>query len=112
MFGSVSKNELRIIDEYFQQYIRFTQYKQNRFEFIEKTGNSNVDAMFAKWNQQIKQTDMSIKSDINVIGEIVLTSDKVKQGIFKCRVKSDTTNPMVSTLKKPSMKCLMPLKIK
>ena len=100
MFGAVSKNELRIIDEYFQQYIRFTQYKQNRFEFIEKTGNSNVDAMFAKWNQQIKQTDSAIKSDINVIGEIVLTADKVKQGIFRCRVKSDTTNPMVSTLKK------------
>lgn len=100
MFGSVSKNELRIIDEYFQQYIRFTQYKQNRFEFVEKTGNSNVDALFAKWNEQIKQTDSAIKSDINVIGEIVLTADKVKQGIFKCRVKSDTTNPMVSTLKK------------
>ncbi len=100
MFGSISKNELRIIDEYFQQYIRFTQYKQNRFEFTEKTGNKSIDDLFKKWNEQIKQTDMAIKQDINVIGEIVLTSDKVKQGIFRCRVKSDTTNPMVSTLKK------------
>ncbi len=100
MFGSISKSELRIIDEYFQQYIRFTQYKQNRFEFTEKTGNKSIDELFKNWNEQIKQTDIAIKQDINVIGEIVLTSDKVKQGIFKCRVKSDTTNPMVSTLKK------------
>ena len=100
MFGSVSKSELKLIDDYFQQYIRFTQYKQNRFEFVEKTGNKSVDELFKKWNKEIKQTDEAIKQDINVIGEIVLTSDKVKQGIFRCRVKSNTTNPMVLTLKK------------
>ena len=100
MFGYVSKNELRLIDEYFQQYIKFTQYKQNNFNNVEKTGNKDLDELFSKWNNQIKETDMSIKSDINVIGEIVLTADKVNQGIFKCRVKSDTKNPMISTLKK------------
>ena len=100
MFGFVSKNELKLIDEYFEQYIKFTQYKQNKFDYIEKTGNKELDELFAKWNHQIKQTDISIKSDINVIGEIVLTTDKVNQGIFKCRVKSDTKNPMISTLKK------------
>ena len=100
MFGYVSKNELKLIDEYFQQYIKFTQYKQNRFDYIEKTGNKDLDELFSKWNQQIKETDVSIKSDINVIGEIVLTADKVNQGIFRCRVKSETKNPMVSTLKK------------
>ena len=100
MFGAISKSELKIIDDYFQQYVQFTQYKQNRFEFIERTGNASIDALFHKWNEQIKQTDTAIKQDINVIGEIVLTSDKVKQGIFRCRVKSETTNPMVATLKK------------
>jgi methyl-accepting chemotaxis protein len=100
MFGSISKNELRMIDEYFQQYVEFTQYKRNQFEFVKNTGNRALDEMFARWNEQIKQTDSAIKSDINVIGEIVLTSDKVKQGIFKCRIKSNTTNPMVATLKK------------
>ena len=100
MFGYVSKNELKLIDEYFQQYIKFTQYKQNRFDYIEKTGNKDLDELFSKWNHQIKETDISIKSDINVIGEIVLTADKVNQGIFRCRVKSSTKNPMISTLKK------------
>jgi methyl-accepting chemotaxis protein len=100
MFGNISKNELKIIDKYFQQYIQFTQYKQNRFDYVEKTGNKDLDELFAKWNEKIRETDTSIKSDINVIGEIVLTADKVNQGIFKCRVKSDTKNPMISTLKK------------
>ena len=100
MFGYVSKNELKLIDEYFQQYIKFTQYKQNRFDYIEKTGNKDLDELFSKWNEKIKETDKSIKSDINVIGEIVLTTDKVNQGIFRCRVKSETKNPMISTLKK------------
>ena len=100
MFGYISKNELRLIDEYFQQYVKFTQFKQNNFEYVEKTGNKDLDELFHKWNTQIKETETSIKSDINVIGEIVLTADKVNQGIFRCRVKSSTKNPMISTLKK------------
>ena len=100
MFGYISKNELRLIDEYFQQYVKFTQFKQNNFEYVEKTGNKDLDELFLKWNNQIKETETSIKSDINVIGEIVLTADKVNQGIFRCRIKSDTKNPMISTLKK------------
>ena len=100
MFGYISKNELKLIDEYFQQYIKFTQYKQNKFDYVEKTGNKDLDELFSKWNEKIKETDKSIKSDINLIGEIVLTTDKVNQGIFKCRIKSDTKNPMISTLKK------------
>jgi methyl-accepting chemotaxis protein len=100
MLGYISKNELRLIDEYFQQYVKFTQFKQNNFEYVEKTGNKDLDELFHKWNTQIKETETSIKSDINVIGEIVLTADKVNQGIFKCRVKSETKNPMISTLKK------------
>ena len=100
MFGLISKNELKIIDEYFQKYIKFTQFKENSFEYVEKTGNKDLDELFQKWNHQIKETEISIKSDMNVIGEIVLTADKMKQGIFRCRVKSETKNPMVSTLKK------------
>ena len=100
MFGHISKNELKLIDEYFQQYIEFTQYKQNNFNYIEKTGNKELDALFSKWNEKIRETDSSIKSDINVIGEIVLTTDKVNQGIFRCRIKSNTKNPMIFTLKK------------
>ena len=84
-----------------QIYIFYLKHnKQNNFNYIEKTGNKDLDELFHVWNEKIKMTDASIKSDINVIGEIVLTTDKVNQGIFRCRIKSDTKNPMITTLKK------------
>ncbi|OCL86770.1 Methyl-accepting chemotaxis protein II [Aliarcobacter thereius] len=98
MFNYLSKKELELIDKYFEQYIEFTQYKQNSFRYIEKTGNKKLDKLFNRWNTKIKETDNSIKQDIKLIGELVLTTDKLSQGIFMCRIKSTTNNPMISTL--------------
>jgi len=106
MFGGISDKELKIIDNYFVQLVEYMSYKNNKFNYVESTGNKKVDAMFKKWNEQIKQTDVQIKNDMKVIGEIVLTTDKVEQGIFKCRIKSSTTNPMVATLKNTVNKML------
>jgi methyl-accepting chemotaxis protein len=106
MFGSVSKKELKIIDEYFEQFVSFVKYEQNNFKYIEKTGNKDLDEMFQKWNRLIESTDIRIKDDIKVIGEIVLTTDKVEQGIFQCRIKANTNNPMIATLKKTVNKML------
>jgi methyl-accepting chemotaxis protein len=36
---------------------------------------------------------------MRVLGEIVLTADKVEQGIYKCRINSSSSNPTISTLK-------------
>ncbi len=99
MFGSISKKELEIIDKYFEQFVNFVQYNQNSFNYVHSTGNKSIDEMFVKWNKLIFDTDKQIKDDIKVIGEIVLTADKVEQGIFRCRVKANTKNPMVFTLK-------------
>ncbi|OCL86292.1 methyl-accepting chemotaxis protein [Arcobacter porcinus] len=98
MFDYISKKELELIDKYFEQYIEFTQYKQNSFEYIEKTGNKKLDKLFNRWNTKIRETDNSIKKDIKLIGELVLTTDKLSQGIFMCRINSTTNNPMISTL--------------
>ena len=44
--------------------------------------------------------------DIYVLGEIVLTADKVEQGIYKNRIKSSSDNPTISTLKSTLNKML------
>ncbi|MFA9373222.1 MAG: methyl-accepting chemotaxis protein [Poseidonibacter sp.] len=98
MFGSVSSKQLEIIDNYFRQFIEVVQYKRNEFEYIESTGNSKVDAMFKEWNKLIHSTDAQIKDDMKVMGETVLTLDKVEQGIYKYRINSKTKNPMITTL--------------
>jgi methyl-accepting chemotaxis protein len=106
MFGGISNKELEIIDGYFEQLIEYVTYKKNKFDYIESTGNKKLDLKLKKWNSLINATDLQMKGDVKVIGEIVLTTDKVEQGIFNCRVKSTTTNPMVRTLQSTVNKML------
>ena len=99
MFGAVSNKDLENIDKYFQQLIDFLSYEKNEFEYIESTGNKKVDDMFKRWNQQIKSFDKRAKDDMRVLGEIVLTADKVEKGIYKSRITASSENPTIHTLK-------------
>ena len=106
MFGSFSNNDMKMVDAYVKELIEFIQYKRNVFDYKESTGNSKLNAYFKEWNSLIQETDTQMKNDMRVIGEIVLTTDKVEQGIFKCRVHSETKNPMIATLKNTINKML------
>ncbi len=99
MFGRVSEKELKVIDDYFVELLKYVTYKKNRFDYVKSSGNSRIDKMLKNWNKLIVETDQDMKDDLKVIGEIVLTTDKVEQGIFKCRIKSSSNNPMINTLK-------------
>ena len=107
MFGAVSNRDLEEIDKYFQQLIEFLSYEKSEFEYVESTGNKKVDDMFKRWNQQIRSFDKRAKDDMRVLGEIVLTADKVEQGIYKCRIKGDSDNPTISTLRNTLNKMLI-----
>ncbi|WP_141046717.1 methyl-accepting chemotaxis protein [Aliarcobacter cryaerophilus] len=107
MFGALSNRDLEEIDKYFQQLIEFLSYEKSEFEYVESTGNKKVDDMFKNWNQQIKKFDKRTKDDMRVLGEIVLTADKVEQGIYKCRIKGDSDNPTISTLRNTLNKMLI-----
>ena len=106
MFGAISNKDLEIIDSYFTQFIKFISYEKSEFDYIESTGNSKVDALFRQWNEEIKMIDKRNKDDMKVLGEIVLTADKVEQGIYKNRIKSSSDNPTISTLKSTLNKML------
>ncbi|MCT7493668.1 methyl-accepting chemotaxis protein [Aliarcobacter cryaerophilus] len=106
MFGAVSNKDLENIDKYFQQLIDFLSYEKNEFEYIESTGNKKVDDMFKRWNQQIKSFDKRAKDDMRVLGEIVLTADKVEKGIYKSRITASSENPTIHTLKNTLNKML------
>ncbi|MGJ0363662.1 methyl-accepting chemotaxis protein [Aliarcobacter cryaerophilus] len=106
MFGAVSNMDLENIDKYFQQFVQFLSYEKNQFEYIESTGNKKVDDMFTKWNQQIKSFDKRAKDDMRVLGEIVLTADKVEKGIYKSRITASSENPTIHTLKNTLNKML------
>ncbi len=107
MFGAISNKDLETIDNYFKQFIKFISYDKNEFNYIESTGNKKLDSMFKSWNKQIKTIDKRNKEDMKVLGEIVLTADKVEQGIYKCRIKGNSSNPTISTLRNTLNKMLV-----
>ena len=106
MFGAISGRDLETIDNYFKQFIKFISYDKSEFDYIESTGNKKLDDMFKEWNNEIKIFDNRNKDDMKVLGEIVLTADKVEQGIYKNRIKSSSNNPTISTLKNTVNKML------
>ena len=109
MFGAISAKDLEVIKNYFTQFIKFISYDKSEFDYIESTGNSKVDAMFREWNDEIRMIDKRNKDDMKVLGEIVLTADKIDQGIFKTKIKASSDNPTISTLKNTLNKMLVSL---
>ena len=109
MFGAISTKDLEVINNYFTQFIKFISYDKSEFDYIESTGNTKVDAMFREWNDEIRMIDRRNKDDMKVLGEIVLTADKVEQGIYKTRIKASSDNPTISTLKNTLNKMLVSL---
>jgi methyl-accepting chemotaxis protein len=98
MFGTISDKELEILNNYFMQFIEFISYEKNTFDYIESNSNSKVNNVIKKWNSEIKKIDNRNKEDLKVLGEIVLTADKVEQGIYNCRINATSTTPTIHTL--------------
>jgi methyl-accepting chemotaxis protein len=99
MFGMASQNDLDVMDRFFDEFMEFVTNKRNKFNFTEKSSNNNVNKVLEKWSEKAMELDHRMKDDMRVMGEIVLTTDKIEQGIFQCRINSDTKNPMLMTLK-------------
>jgi methyl-accepting chemotaxis protein len=94
------KNGINSFVDYFEEFLNFITFKQNRIEKVITKDNNEFSKMINQINNVVDEFDTKFKDDMKVIGEIVLTMDKVEQGIFRCRVKSKTKNPMITTLRK------------
>jgi len=84
----------------FREFLDFISYKTNKFEPAEIKVMDEFGVMLNDLNEIAKQYDKALKEDMKVMGELVIIADKMKQGIFRCRIKSNTNNPMILTLKK------------
>ena len=98
MFGLASQSDLEVMDQFFDEFVEFVTNKKNRFNFSKTSGNANVDRLLDKWTNKANELDGRIKDDMKVLGEVVITLDKVEQGIYGCRIHATTQNPMVKTL--------------
>ncbi|MCT7466384.1 methyl-accepting chemotaxis protein [Aliarcobacter cryaerophilus] len=91
--------QIKDFSSHFREFLSFITYKQNRIEKKKLDGNCEFSVMTKDINSAIDEFDDKFKNDMRVIGESVLTFDKLKKGIFKCRVNSNSSNPMINTLK-------------
>jgi methyl-accepting chemotaxis protein len=83
----------------FDRFIDFITFKTNNFTPVQIKEANEFGALLDNLNKVALDQDKKQKDDMRVIGEIVLVTDKVEQGIFECNIHSSSQNPMVMTLK-------------
>jgi methyl-accepting chemotaxis protein len=92
--------------EYLDDFMQYTFMKSNKIRRAEYIKKDEIGEILESFNVYFDSFDKIRKDDMRVLGEIVLVMNKVEQGIFQCRINSNTENPMIMTLKKTINKML------
>ncbi len=95
---STLNKELKIFNASLDHFLDFISFRVNKFKPTELTSYDELGQLLHRLNLIAEEQDKKLKADMQVMGEITITSDKVEQGIYKCRIKAKTTNPMINTL--------------
>ena len=99
IFSKSITHALSKFDQAFDDFLDYMALKSNKYLPMEIEGNDEISLLHKKLNLTALRLDIQMKGDMKVLGEIVITMDKVEQGIYGCRIKSDTSNPMITTLR-------------
>ncbi len=95
---SIVVDGIERFNKQFQVFLDFSQFKINKYVEAQVEGNDEISEMIHQLNDTAKNVTKQLQDDMRVMGEIVLTTDKVEQGIYACRVNARTKNPMIQTL--------------
>eukprot|EP01029_Cantina_marsupialis_P005538 TRINITY_DN1608_c0_g3_i3.p1 TRINITY_DN1608_c0_g3~~TRINITY_DN1608_c0_g3_i3.p1 ORF type:complete len:430 (-),score=74.32 TRINITY_DN1608_c0_g3_i3:628-1917(-) len=106
LFKNIVTGGLEKFKSNFAYFLEFVSFKVNIFNKPSVYTNDEIGQMLTMLNEAADTFDKKMKDDMRVIGEIVLTTDKVEQGIYKCRINSSSDNPMIMTLKNTLNKML------
>ncbi len=105
-FNNIVKKPLEIFKDNFKRFLDFITMVDNKYRPSEVIYSDEIGELTLLLNEVALQIDKKLKDDIRVMGEVVLTADKVEQGIYKCRIHGDSENPMILTLKNTLNKML------
>ncbi|MDY0321342.1 MAG: methyl-accepting chemotaxis protein [Arcobacteraceae bacterium] len=100
-------NKIAVFKTSFTNFLDFVSFKTNKFKANENIPDDEIGDLLENLNNTAQQFDTKLKEDMKVMGEIVLVTDKVEQGIYKCLIHSDTQNPMIHTLKETINKMII-----
>tara|TARA_R110002033_G_scaffold802_12_gene7905 strand:+ start:11864 stop:13711 length:1848 start_codon:yes stop_codon:yes gene_type:complete len=105
-FNNIVKKPLEMFKDNFKRFLDFITMVDNKYTPSEVTNSDEIGELTLLLNEVALEIDKKLKDDIRVMGEVVLTADKVEQGIYKCRIHGSSENPMILTLKNTLNKML------
>jgi methyl-accepting chemotaxis protein len=92
-------NTIKEFEEGLNQFFDFVKLNINRMDQLPVKTSDEIGHMTVNLNQTIEEFEKKLDEDTLVVGELVLTMDKVERGNYKCKINSSTENPQITTLK-------------
>jgi methyl-accepting chemotaxis protein len=98
----ITRNIANTIEEFergLNTFFEFVKLNINRMDKLPIKTNDEIGKMTHGLNKTIDEFEKKVDDDTLVVGELVLTMDKVERGNYKCKINSSTENPQMTTLK-------------
>jgi methyl-accepting chemotaxis protein len=98
----INRNILKTMayfDNGLNTFFDFVRLKINRMDKLEVKTDDEIGKMIKGLNDTIDEFEKKVDDDTLVVGELVLTMDKMERGNYKCKVNAKTDNPQMTTLR-------------
>jgi methyl-accepting chemotaxis protein len=92
-------NTIKEFEHGLNVFFDFVKLKINRMDKLPVATNDEIGKMTIGLNNTIDEFEKKVDDDTLVVGELVLTMDKVERGNYKCKINSSTENPQMTTLR-------------
>ncbi|RXJ98267.1 chemotaxis protein [Arcobacter sp. CECT 8989] len=84
---------------YMDDIMDFVFMRTNRIQKAQYMKNDEIGLILTEMNSYVDKIDVIRKEDMKVLGEVVLTMDKISRGTYKCRIHSESKNFMIKALR-------------
>ncbi|MBN2815738.1 MAG: hypothetical protein JXQ67_03595 [Campylobacterales bacterium] len=81
-----------------KQFLDYLNREKNIIEKISINGTDEMADIANMVNERVDKINDDTENDMLCVGEAIVTLNKVEQGIFDCRVKTEASNPQIYTL--------------
>ncbi|QEP33994.1 MCP-domain signal transduction protein [Malaciobacter pacificus] len=88
------------LKRYIDDLMDFAFFKTNRIRRAEFIKNDDIGHILKELNKYVDKFDVMRKNDMHVLGEVVISLNKVSQGIYISKINANSENFMIMTLKK------------
>ena len=88
------------LKRYIDDLMDFAFFKTNRIRRAEFIKDDDIWHILKELNKYVDKFDVMRKNDMHVLGEVVISLNKVSQGIYISKINANSENFMIMTLKK------------